>query len=63
VRPDRDWLFTVQKGKGDVWIDGCKTSITADFRVLVAADAPHDARAWAKGRPGALMLDGGRRSA
>jgi len=49
VRPDLGWL-TVQTGKGEVWIDGRKTGLEADFRIFAAADAQPDARAWAKAR-------------
>ena len=60
VRPDRDRFFTVQKGKGELWIDGRKTDITTDFRVFVPASLQRDARAWARSRS---RCKGGRRSA
>jgi hypothetical protein len=51
VRPGRDWL-TIQTGKGEIWIDGRKTGLEAEFRIFAAADAQPDARAWAKARSG-----------
>jgi mannose-6-phosphate isomerase-like protein (cupin superfamily) len=44
VHPDRDQFFRIEKGKGEVWIDGRKTQVKSDFAVLVPAGARHNVR-------------------
>jgi mannose-6-phosphate isomerase-like protein (cupin superfamily) len=44
VHPDRDQFFRVEKGKGEVWIDGHKTNIKSDFAIVVPAGARHNIR-------------------
>lgn len=41
---DRDQFFRVEKGKGEIWIDGQKTKIEGDFAMLVPAGAKHNIR-------------------
>jgi mannose-6-phosphate isomerase-like protein (cupin superfamily) len=42
LHPDRDQFFRVEKGKGEVWIDGQKTKIESDFGIVVPAGARHN---------------------
>lgn len=42
VHPDRDQFFRVEKGKGEVWIDGRKTEIKSSFGIVVPAGARHN---------------------
>jgi mannose-6-phosphate isomerase-like protein (cupin superfamily) len=42
VHPDRDQFFRVEKGKGEVWIDGHVTKIENDFAIVVPAGARHN---------------------
>jgi len=42
VHPDRDQFFRVEKGQGEVWIDGRMTAIKTDFAFLVPAGARHN---------------------
>jgi mannose-6-phosphate isomerase-like protein (cupin superfamily) len=44
VHPDRDQFFRVEKGKGEVWIDGHQTNIKSDFAIVVPAGARHNIR-------------------
>lgn len=44
VHPDRDQFFRVEKGKGEVWIDGHQTTIKSDFAIVVPAGARHNIR-------------------
>jgi mannose-6-phosphate isomerase-like protein (cupin superfamily) len=44
VHRDRDQFFRVEKGSGEVWIDGKKTRIKSDFGILVPAGARHNIR-------------------
>ena len=44
VHPDRDQFFRVEKGKGEVTIDGRRTKIAADSAILVPAGARHNVR-------------------
>jgi len=44
VHPDRDQFFRVEKGKGEVTIDGHKSRIESDFAVVVPAGARHNVR-------------------
>lgn len=41
---DRDQFFRVEKGRGEVWIDGHKTAIKGDFGIVVPAGARHNIR-------------------
>jgi mannose-6-phosphate isomerase-like protein (cupin superfamily) len=41
---DRDQFFRIEKGRGEVWIDGHKTPIKGDFAVVVPAGAKHNIR-------------------
>jgi mannose-6-phosphate isomerase-like protein (cupin superfamily) len=42
VHKDRDQFFRVEKGKGEIWIDGNKTQIKEDFGIVVPAGARHN---------------------
>jgi mannose-6-phosphate isomerase-like protein (cupin superfamily) len=42
VHDDVDQFFRVEKGKGEVWIDGRMTAIKGDFGILVPAGAKHN---------------------
>jgi mannose-6-phosphate isomerase-like protein (cupin superfamily) len=42
VHPDRDQFFRVEKGQGEVWIDGRRTPIRNNFAILVPAGARHN---------------------
>lgn len=42
THPDRDQFFRIEKGKGELWIDGQKTKIESDFGILVPAGARHN---------------------
>ena len=44
THPDRDQFFRVEKGEGEVWIDGHKTSIESDFAIVVPAGARHNVK-------------------
>jgi mannose-6-phosphate isomerase-like protein (cupin superfamily) len=39
---DRDQFFRVEKGKGEVWIDGYRSKIKSDDAIVVPAGARHD---------------------
>ncbi len=42
VHEDGDQFFSVEKGKGEVWIDGKRTKIKGDDAVVVPAGARHN---------------------
>jgi mannose-6-phosphate isomerase-like protein (cupin superfamily) len=42
VHPDRDQFFRVEKGQGEVWIDGRRTKIKSDVAIVVPAGARHN---------------------
>ena len=42
VHPDRDQYFRVEKGKGDIWIDGTRTKIRRNSAMIVPAGARHN---------------------
>ncbi len=42
VHPDRDQFFRVEKGKGEVWIDGTRTKIEDNVAIIVPAGARHN---------------------
>jgi mannose-6-phosphate isomerase-like protein (cupin superfamily) len=42
VHGDRDQFFRVEKGKGEVWIDGARTKIEGDSAIVVPAGARHN---------------------
>jgi mannose-6-phosphate isomerase-like protein (cupin superfamily) len=44
VHDDRDQFFRVEKGKGEVWIDGRKTDVKSDFAIIVPAGARHNVK-------------------
>ena len=39
---DRDQFFRVEKGKGEVWIDGHRSKIKSDVGIVVPAGARHN---------------------
>lgn len=42
VHEDHDQFFRVEKGKGEVWIDGARTKIKGDDAIIVPAGAKHN---------------------
>ena len=42
IHADHDQFFRVEKGKGEVWIDGERTKIKSDDAILVPAGAKHN---------------------
>src|SRR6476619_883329 len=44
VHPDRDQFFRVEKGEGEVSIDGRQTKIRSDVAIIVPAGARHNVR-------------------
>lgn len=44
IHPDRDQFFRVEKGKGEVLIDGTRTKIESDTAIVVPAGARHNIR-------------------
>jgi mannose-6-phosphate isomerase-like protein (cupin superfamily) len=42
VHEDRDQFFRVEKGLGEVWIDGQRTAIEDDDAIIVPAGARHN---------------------
>ena len=42
VHPDGDQFFRVEKGEGEVWIDGHRTKIEGEFGIVVPAGAKHN---------------------
>jgi mannose-6-phosphate isomerase-like protein (cupin superfamily) len=44
VHADRDQFFRIEKGEGEVWIDGLKTKIASDVAIIVPAGARHNLR-------------------
>ena len=42
VHGDGDQFFRVEKGKGEVWIDGTRTKIESDVAIVVPAGAQHN---------------------
>jgi mannose-6-phosphate isomerase-like protein (cupin superfamily) len=44
VHPDRDQFFRIEKGEGEVRIDGRETKITSDMAIIVPAGARHNLR-------------------
>jgi mannose-6-phosphate isomerase-like protein (cupin superfamily) len=42
VHDDRDQFFRVEKGEGEVWIDGKKTKVESDDAIIVPAGARHN---------------------
>jgi mannose-6-phosphate isomerase-like protein (cupin superfamily) len=42
THPDRDQFFRVEKGKGEVWIDGNRSKIKSDDAIVVPAGALHN---------------------
>jgi mannose-6-phosphate isomerase-like protein (cupin superfamily) len=44
VHTDVDQFFRVEKGEGEVWIDGRRTKIESDTAILVPAGARHNVK-------------------
>lgn len=44
IHADRDQFFRIEKGRGEIWIDGHKTSIQKDMGIVVPAGAKHNLR-------------------
>ena len=44
VHEDRDQFFRVEKGQGEVWIDGARTKIKSDMAIVVPAGARHNVK-------------------
>jgi mannose-6-phosphate isomerase-like protein (cupin superfamily) len=42
IHEDTDQFFRVEKGKGEVWIDGRRTRIEGDMGIVVPAGAKHN---------------------
>lgn len=42
IHEDHDQFFRVEKGKGEVWIDGQRTKIKRDDAIIVPAGAKHN---------------------
>lgn len=42
VHEDHDQFFRIEKGEGEVWIDGKRTKIKADDAIIVPAGARHN---------------------
>jgi mannose-6-phosphate isomerase-like protein (cupin superfamily) len=42
VHADHDQFFRVEKGKGEVWIDGVRSKIKSDDAIIVPAGAKHN---------------------
>lgn len=42
VHADHDQFFRVEKGRGEVWIDGTATRIKSDDAIIVPAGAKHN---------------------
>ena len=42
IHGDGDQFFRVEKGKGEVWIDGTRTKIESDVAIVVPAGARHN---------------------
>ncbi len=45
VHDDRDQFFRIEKGKGEVWIDGVCHKVKADDGVIVPQGAKHNVKA------------------
>ena len=44
VHPEHDQFFRIEKGEGEVWIDGRETKIASDVAIIVPAGARHNVR-------------------
>jgi mannose-6-phosphate isomerase-like protein (cupin superfamily) len=44
VHHDRDQFFRVEKGKGEIWIDGVMTKVEDDMAMIVPAGARHNVK-------------------
>jgi mannose-6-phosphate isomerase-like protein (cupin superfamily) len=44
VHEDRDQFFRIEKGKGEVWINGHRTKIESDTAIVVPAGARHNVK-------------------
>lgn len=44
VHADRDQFFRVESGEGEVWIDGVRHKVGADYGIVVPQDARHNVK-------------------
>lgn len=44
VHVDRDQFFRIESGEGEIWIDGIRNAVEADFGVIVPQGARHNVR-------------------
>ena len=44
VHEDRDQFFRVERGQGEIWIDGARTRIRSETAMLVPAGARHNVK-------------------
>ena len=44
IHRDVDQFFRVERGEGEVWIDGARTEIESDMAIIVPAGARHNVR-------------------
>jgi mannose-6-phosphate isomerase-like protein (cupin superfamily) len=44
VHHDRDQFFRIEKGKGEIWIDGVMTKVEDDVAMIVPAGARHNVK-------------------
>jgi mannose-6-phosphate isomerase-like protein (cupin superfamily) len=42
MHPTHDQFFRIEKGKGEIWIDGRSTKVEEDFAIVVPARAKHN---------------------
>ena len=42
VHDDRDQFFRIEKGEGEVWIDGARSKVKSDDAIIVPAGARHN---------------------
>lgn len=49
IHADRDQFFRLEKGEGEVWIDGARTAIKSEFAMIVPAGARHNVKNTGKG--------------
>lgn len=42
VHPEHDQFFRVEKGKGEIWMDGTRSKIESDMAIVVPAGARHN---------------------
>jgi mannose-6-phosphate isomerase-like protein (cupin superfamily) len=49
IHADRDQFFRLEKGEGEVWIDGVRTPIKSETSMVVPAGARHNVKNTGKG--------------